>query len=89
MMRQIAVGLLPDSPLDAVERLHGLPSQKPPALCSDQSGVSALANVLPPAAHDHAEGWRRTLRLAIWRARPRPTGQCRIPGRRGPRAMKL
>jgi len=59
MMRQIAVGLLPDSPLDAASAFMAFHLEAARALL-DQSGVSALAIVLPPAAHDHAD-WRRTL----------------------------
>jgi hypothetical protein len=53
------VGLLPDAPLDAATAFMALHLEAARALLADPA-TSALAIVLPPAAHDHRD-WRLAL----------------------------
>jgi len=58
-MRQIEVGLLPDAALDAAGAFMAFHLQSARALLN-QSDCTALAIILPPAAHDHRD-WRLAL----------------------------
>jgi hypothetical protein len=59
MQRCLEVGLLPDAPLDAAMAFMALHLEAARALLVDPE-TSALAIVLPPAAHDHRD-WRVAL----------------------------
>lgn len=59
MQRQIAVGLLPEGALDAATAFMALHLEAARALLADPAST-ALAIVLPPAAHDHRD-WRLAL----------------------------
>ncbi len=59
MQREIAVGTLPDAPLDAATAFMALHLATVRAVLADPA-TSALAIVLPPAAYDHRD-WRLAL----------------------------
>lgn len=59
MQRQIEIGLLPDGALDAQIAFMALHLEAVRAVLADPQ-TSALAIVLPPAAHDHRD-WRLAL----------------------------
>ncbi|MDZ4274504.1 MAG: hypothetical protein U0995_00565 [Erythrobacter sp.] len=59
MMRQIVVGLLPDAALDAAGAFMAFHLEPARALLN-QPDCSALAIILPPAAHDQRD-WRLAL----------------------------
>ena len=58
-MRRIEVGLLPDSALDAAGAFMAFHLEAARTLLA-ASDCSALAIILPPAAHDHRD-WRLAL----------------------------
>ena len=59
MMRQLEIGSLPDGALDAMGAFMASHLGAARALLAE-ADCSALAIVLPPAAHDHKD-WRRAL----------------------------
>ena len=59
MQREIEVSLLPDAAIEAASAFIAFHLEAARALLSDPA-TSALAIILPPAAHDHRD-WRRTL----------------------------
>ena len=59
MQRQLEIGLLPDSALDAQTAFMALHLEAARALLAD-TATTALAIVLPPAAHGHRD-WRLAL----------------------------
>ncbi|MBU7581024.1 MAG: hypothetical protein KAF27_11250 [Porphyrobacter sp.] len=59
MQRQLETGLLPDAPLDAATAFMALHLEAARALLADPA-TTALAILLPPAAHDHRD-WRLAL----------------------------
>ncbi|NCP14127.1 MAG: hypothetical protein GW858_08195 [Sphingomonadales bacterium] len=59
MMRRIDVGLLPDNALDASTAFMAFHLEAARATLAE-ADCSALAIVLPPAAHDHRD-WRMAL----------------------------
>ena len=59
MQRELQIGLLPDSALDAAGAFMAFHLETARALLAEP-GTSALAILLPPAAHDHRD-WRRAL----------------------------
>ncbi|WP_069309861.1 Rossmann fold domain-containing protein [Porphyrobacter sp. LM 6] len=66
MMRQIAIAALPEAAIDAAEAfmMHHLVAARD---ALTEPGVSALAIILPPAAHDHRD-WRLALARDLARA---------------------
>ncbi len=58
-MRELEVGLLPESALDAAGAFMALYLDAARALLADHE-ASALAIILPPAPHDHRD-WRLAL----------------------------
>lgn len=59
MQRQLEIGLLPDLALDAQTAVIALHLEAARALLADPQ-ATALAILLPPAAHDHRD-WRLAL----------------------------
>ena len=59
MQRELEVGLLPESALDAAGAFAAFHLEAARALLADPA-TTALAIILPPAPHDHAD-WRRAL----------------------------
>ncbi len=59
MQRQLEIGLLPDGALDAQTAFMALHLEAARALLADPA-TTALAIVLPPAAHGHRD-WRLAL----------------------------
>jgi hypothetical protein len=59
MMRQLDVGLLPDGAIDAATAFMARQLAEARALLA-QPDCTALAIILPPAAHDHRD-WRLAL----------------------------
>lgn len=59
MQRQLEIGLLPDLALDAQTAVIALHLEAARALLADPQ-TTALAILLPPAAHDHRD-WRLAL----------------------------
>jgi hypothetical protein len=59
MMRHIEVGLLPDNALDAAGAFMAFHLEAVRALLAEPE-CTALAIILPPAAHDHRD-WRLAL----------------------------
>ncbi len=59
MMRQLDVGLLPDSALDAAGTFMAFHLEAARAILADPA-TTAIAIILPPAPHDHRD-WRIAL----------------------------
>ncbi len=59
MMRRLEVGRLPDGALDAANAFMAFHLEAARAILADPQ-VTALAIILPPAAHDHRD-WRLAL----------------------------
>lgn len=59
MQRQLEVGLLPDAALDAATAFMAFHLEAARAILADPA-TTALAIILPPAAHDHRD-WRLAL----------------------------
>lgn len=75
MQRRHDVGLLPDGALDAATAFMALHLEAARAILADPA-TTALAIVLPPAAHDHRD-WRR----ALARDLAREAAAREVPGR--------
>ncbi len=59
MQRELEVGLLPESALDAASAFAAFHLEAARAMLADPE-TTALVILLPPAAHDHRD-WRRAL----------------------------
>lgn len=75
MQRQIDIGLLPESPLDAAMAFMALHLEAARAILADPE-TSALAITLPLAGHDHRD-WR----LALARDLAREAARRDVPAR--------
>ena len=75
MQRQLEIGLLPESALDAQTAFIALHLEAARALLAEPQ-TTALAIILPPAAHDHRD-WR----LALARDLAREAARRDVPGR--------